>query len=327
MRVKKKDVTIYDIANALKLSPATISRALSGLSSVRPQTRAKIEKAACDLGYQRNFFASSLKTKKSQLIAAMVTQLNTPIASCVLAGAEITASELAYNLIVRQSMNKPELRTANIESVRAHRVDGLLVTSAYFQEYASVREFAKLKIPVIVIEGSSMLPGHPKKKAGNFENAYELTEYLINKGCKRIAYLSVDSDNGRHQQLVAGYRKALQNSQLQDANVWVSNDIQDCWIDMCRMLISTTPRPDGIIISNQMITVLAFAGPDSSPGNRNEFWITCRKGASTSQNQLLVELGKVAAGLLICLAQSMQAAVADDMTGMTKRQDIQAIYQ
>jgi LacI family transcriptional regulator len=322
----KKEVTIYDIANALKLSPSTISRALSGIRCVRPQTRKKIEKAASDLGYQRNFFASRLKTKKSQLIAAMVTHLNSSIASGVLTGAEIIASQLGYNLIVRQSMNKPELRTANIESLRNHGVDGLLVTSAYFQEYASVKEFAKLRVPLIVIEVSSMLPGHPKKKAGDFENVYELTEYLIKKGCKRIAYLSVDSDNARHQQLVAGYRKALQDSSLLNAHVLMSSDFED-WIDMCRMLVSTKPRPDGIIISNQTITVLAFSSSDASPGNGDEFWITCRKGVSTSQNQLLVELGKVAAGLVICLTESMQAAAAGDMTGMTKRTDIQPVYK
>jgi LacI family transcriptional regulator len=322
----KKEVTIYDIANALKLSPSTISRALSGIRCVRPQTRKKIEKAASDLGYQRNFFASRLKTKKSQLIAAMVTHLNSSIASGVLTGAEIIASQLGYNLIVRQSMNKPELRTANIESLRNHSVDGLLVTSAYFQEYASVKEFARLRVPLVVIEVSSMLPGHPKKKAGDFENAYELTEHLIKKGCKRIAYLSVDSDSARHQQLVAGYRKALQDSNLPNAHVLMSNDFED-WIDMCRMLVSTKPRPDGIIISSQAITVLAFSGSDSSPGNSDEFWITCRKGVSTSQNQLLVELGKVAAGLVICLTESMQAAAANDITGMTKRKDIQPVYK
>src|SRR5688572_23028572 len=118
----KKEVTIYDIANALQLSPSTISRALSGLRCVRPKTRAKIAKVASDLGYRRNFFASRLKTKKSQLIAAMVPQLNTSIASSILAGAEITASQLGYNIIVKQSMNNPELRPVTIESLRNHSV-------------------------------------------------------------------------------------------------------------------------------------------------------------------------------------------------------------
>jgi hypothetical protein len=171
-----------------------------------------------------------------------------------------------------------------------------------------------------------MLPGDPEKKAGDFENAYELTEHLIKKGCKRIAYLSVDSDNQRHQHLVAGYRKALQNSRLPDANVLASNDFKNCWSDIGRMLVSMTPRPDGIIISSRTITVLAFSDSESSSGNGDQFWITCRKGVNTSQGQLLVELGKIAAGLVICLTESMQASVEHDLAA-NKRLDIQPVYK
>lgn len=302
------EVTIYDIAKVLNLSPSTISKALSGSSFVQNQTRLRIEKAASELGYRRNPASSTTQPQKSRLIGALVTQLNSTIASCVLAGAEATARELRYGILVSQSMNKPELRAGIPEILRHRNVDGVLVTSAYFQEFDALSELSKLKIPLVVVEASSLLPGRPRKQVGDFDNAYELTNHLIEKGCKRIAYLSVDLDQTRQANLLSGYRQALHGSGLAEADTFVlnSHNINNSWIDMCSMLVSAFPRPDGIIISNNAITALAYTQANAVT-DTDEFWLTCRKGNLSSQNQTLVELGKLASGFLICLSERKTA--------------------
>ena len=301
---RMSEVTIYDIAKALSLSPSTISRALSGSRFVQNQTRLKIEKAASELGYRRNLAVSPSRPHKTRLIGATVTQLNTQIASCVVAGAEATASQLGYSLLINQSMNKPELRAGNLEILRNRNVDGIFVTSSYFQEYDSLNQLSKLKVPLVVVEASSLLPGRPRKQLGDFENAYELTNHLIEKGCRRIAYLSVDLDKTRHANLLSGYREALLHSSLAEADKFVLNsqNMDNSWTDMCSILVSMSPRPDGFIISNRAITALAFA-PTNTITEGDEFWLTCRKGNLSSQNLILVELGKLAAGLLISLCE------------------------
>jgi LacI family transcriptional regulator len=298
------EVTIYDIAKVLHLSPSTISRALSGSRFVQKQTRLKIEKAAGELGYRRGLTASTSRPQKSRLIAAIVTQLNTTIASSVVSGAEAIATQLRYGVIVNQSMNKPEFRASTFEALRDRNVDGVIVTSAYFQEYDSLNELAKLKVPLVVVEASSLLPNRPRKQISDFENACELTNHLIEKGCKRIAYLSVDLEKNRHANLLSGYQEALRRSSLPEADKFVMNthDVNNSWIEMCSILVSMFPRPDGIIISNRAITALALTGSTSS-STGDEFWLTCRKGNHSTQHQNLVELGKLAAGLLICLSE------------------------
>lgn len=300
----RNEVTIYDIAEALNLSPSTISRALNGSTLVHTQTRSKIEQVANELGYQKNVFTSRPRSPKSYLLGAMVTQINTPTASSVLSGAEAIARQLGYSVIIHQSMNNPEIRSNSIENLKNRSVDGMLVTSAYFQEYASLDQLAELNIPVIVVESSSLLPSLPRKQFSDLQNAYELTSHLIEKGCRRIAYISVDMDKTRQANLLFGYHKALQDSKLPETNKFVLNchDVQESWADIGEIIGSLWPMPDGIIFSSGEVTALAFTSSDATDTKKNEFWLTCRKG---KENQVLVELGKFAAAMLISLSGRM----------------------
>jgi LacI family transcriptional regulator len=62
----KKDVTIYDIAQKLDLSSATVSRGLKDHPVINKNTRKKIQEAAKELGYRHNNFASSLRKQKTK---------------------------------------------------------------------------------------------------------------------------------------------------------------------------------------------------------------------------------------------------------------------
>jgi LacI family transcriptional regulator len=301
---KRNEVTIYDIAGALNLSASTISRALNDSESVREQTRSRIKRVASELGYQRSYLDAGLRSPKSNVLAAMVTHLNTTVASNVLAGAESAATQAGYSLTLHQSMNRPEIRANNLENIRKRNVDGVLVTSTYFQEYAFLDQLATLNVPSVVVETSSFLPSRPKKQITDYQNAYELTNHLVERGCRRIVYVSSDLEQTRHENLLAGYQKALQQSKLAEAEQYVrqSQDVRDSWLDISELFLRRSSRPDGIIFCSNVIAASAFASQENSM-NRDVFWITCRKGNISSQSSRLIELGKLAASLLICLGK------------------------
>ncbi len=311
----RNEVTIHDIAKALDLSTATISRALNGSPAVNEQTRSRISHVANELGYQRNYFASKLRSQKSHVLGGMVTHLNTVLASSVLSGAEATASQMGYSVIVHQSMNNSESRLQSIENLRKYRVDGVVVTSMYYQECEALDHLASLEIPVVVVEASSLLPGRPKKKLSEFQNAFELTNHLIEKGCQRIACMSVDLNSVQHSSLISGYSKALESGKLAEGDKFIlnTNGAENSWSAICEMMVSMPSRPDGIIFASNAITALIFI-PSGAPRNREEFWIVWRKGSLTSQNREFVEIGKLAASLLISASERKSNAVNFNQT-------------
>ena len=59
-----KEVTIYDIAERLKVSPATVSRGLQDHPGISKKTKKKIFDMAEQIGYRSNHFARNLRQKQ-----------------------------------------------------------------------------------------------------------------------------------------------------------------------------------------------------------------------------------------------------------------------
>jgi LacI family transcriptional regulator len=314
----RNEVTIYDIARALKLSPSTISRALNDNPAIRRDTRTKILEKARDLGYRQNLFASSLRSQRTHVIGALVPQLNDYFLSNIVSGAEIIARQAGYSLVISQSMNDPKLQVSNIENFSRSRVDGLLITSCHSQRSGSLQNaVAELGIPTIVIEAYSLFHPQPKKMTVDyFKTAYDLTDHLAKKGCKRIVYVTSRPGRTSNVDLLKGYRKALQENGLSENGDIVSPgyDIKQSSLSDYRRLLSMTPRPDGILFSNDVITALSipqFKKPRTNGScypSSAAFDSALPKSLEsdfTSNGYRILELGEMATYLLICLIESI----------------------
>ena len=70
--VKGKEVTIYDLADKLNISIATVSRGLKDDPVVSKKTRKKIFELAEEMGYRSNHFARNLRRQKTNTIGIIV---------------------------------------------------------------------------------------------------------------------------------------------------------------------------------------------------------------------------------------------------------------
>src|SRR6185369_34245 len=97
---KGKEVTIYDLADRLNLSIATVSRALKDDPVVSRKTKRKIIDLAEKMGYRSNHFASNLRKQKTNTIGIIIHELNSNFITSVLAGVEKITAEAGYDLII-----------------------------------------------------------------------------------------------------------------------------------------------------------------------------------------------------------------------------------
>lgn len=299
----KTEVTIKDIAKKVNLSPSTVSRALSGSRHVDDKTRSKISEVADDLGYRRTPATALMRSRESLKLGVVVTHLNLPFASNVISGVESIATAMGYAAILNQSLNKPEVRGDIPQRLRHQNVDGVLVASAYHQEHESLNELIKLNKPVVVLEASSLMPTRSRKKVDDYQNAYELTSYLIEAGCRRITCISVDV-TGMHQgNFIRGYQDSLNDHNIMETEKVIVNSAEsrDAWPEVCQAFDSVTIA-DGIIFSNNTIMGVALRPAEFAKAG-DLISVTCRKGSVSMQTKIQVELGKLAAALLICLSQ------------------------
>src|SRR5215216_2897840 len=99
----KKEVTIYDLAKKLNVSPATVSRGLQDHPLISKKTKKRIFDLVDKMGYRSNHFARNLRNQKTDTIGVIVPRLNSNFMSSVIAGIENIANSQGFNLIISQS--------------------------------------------------------------------------------------------------------------------------------------------------------------------------------------------------------------------------------
>src|SRR5690606_4781361 len=176
----KKEVTIYDIAQKLSLSSATVSRGLKDHPAINKNTRKKIQEAARELGYRHNNFASNLRKQKSNTIGIILRELNSNFITSVLAGIEKVTTEAGYDLIIAHSSESAQKERTNAQNLFHKRVDGLIASLAFDTE--DLQHFAPYDqkgIPVIFFDRVEEQSETTKVIIDNYKCGYQATQHLI----------------------------------------------------------------------------------------------------------------------------------------------------
>src|SRR5688500_15535127 len=148
-----KEVTIYDIAEELKISAATVSRGLKDDPTVSKKTKKRIFELADKIGYRSNHFARNLRNQKTDTIGVIVPRLNSNFMSSVISGIEHVANKEGYNLIISQSSESSDKEAANAKTMFNNRVDGLMVSLAYdTKDLSHLNSFFNKNVPVIFFD-------------------------------------------------------------------------------------------------------------------------------------------------------------------------------
>ncbi|WP_162343709.1 LacI family DNA-binding transcriptional regulator [Cyclobacterium salsum] len=249
----KKEITIYDIAENVGLSPTTVSRALSNHPRVHVTTRKKIMDAAKLLGYQSNIFASSLRKRRSKSIGVIVPKLNSPFQSSVLAGMEKIASQSGYNLVISQSMESLEKEISNTNIMYNSRVDGLLVSKAGTTDNIEhFQSFFNKEIPVLFFDRVPENNHSTGVVINNTQAIYDATAHLIKEGCKRIIHAVGNLQINVYADRLKGYKYALMDHGFVfNAENVISIELdEDSGERIVKKILNLSPRPDGLLVSN-----------------------------------------------------------------------------
>ena len=220
MNKEKKAVTIYDIAEALHVSSATVSRALKNHKSIGTATTKAVMDMANKMGYHPNKMASSLRTKKTKTIGAIFPWINRPFTSSVISGIEDIANQEGYNVIISQSNDFYRKEVSNTNTLLDSRIDGLIVSLAMeTTRYDHFETFLQNGIPIVFVDRVCPELDTDRVVIDNFNAAYTATKHLIDQGFKAIAHLE-----GAQNRLVFKDRKEGYVAALRDHAIDVNED-------------------------------------------------------------------------------------------------------
>ncbi|MCV9389065.1 LacI family DNA-binding transcriptional regulator [Reichenbachiella ulvae] len=257
----KKKATIHDIAKELNINASTVSRALADSPRVKAKTKDLIRAKALEMGYSRNHLASNLRRRKTSTIGVIVPNISRFFFSTAIAGMEAIASQQGYNLIICQSHDSTEREAQLIETLLAHQVDGLMISIAMDGDDRShLQRIEDYEKPVVFFDRAChTIKGH-NVLIDDYARAFEATEQLIQKGCKRIVHFAGQGDVSIYSERIKGYLAAMAKHGLEVKEEWImkSRLKKLDGEEMAWKLMSMNPRPDGIFSANDIAAISAI---------------------------------------------------------------------
>lgn len=255
----KKDITIYDIAKVLGLSPATVSRGLKDHPAINIKTRKRIMDAAKEMGYRSNSFASNLRMQKTHTIGIIVHELKSQFISSVLAGIEKITTEAGYDLIIGHSSETYRKEASNAHNLFHKRVDGLIASLAFdTREMDHFDPYVQKGIPIVFFDRVEDFPYGTRVIIDNQKAGFEATAHLAAQGCRRIAHITANLGRNVYAGRLKGYQQALADYGLPfDPSLLIVNDLSEAAaIRSARQILNMEFRPDGVFTTNDFFAAL-----------------------------------------------------------------------
>lgn len=258
---RSHQITIKDIARELKVSVATVSRALRNTYDVSKATRRKVLSKAKELNYKANFNAIGLSSNKSHNIAVILPTITNYYFSTVITGIQKVAYENNYNIIFYVTGESQERELSIIKGLSLSSIDGVLVCVT--GDAKNRRHFKKIiecGIPLVFFDRAADIPGSSKVVQNDFEGAFLAVEHLIDNGYKDIALIGGPAELSFSKQRLQGYQTALKKHQLPDypERILHSAFHQDSGYHDTQALLQLNRPIDGIFAVNDRKAVGAI---------------------------------------------------------------------
>lgn len=254
--------TMQDVADRAGVSIATVSFVVNNTKRVTPQTRARIEQAMADLGFRRNLVARALASRRTQIIALVLTALDHGIrgaSSDFVVGAARQAGEADYHLVVYpDDVDGSQLPAL----VGQGLVDGVVLMEVKMED-PRVEMLTRLSVPFSLI-------GRTADQAGmycvdiDFDAAMQIAvEHLVGQGHRQIVFMpSVERGDerlGRHVRTEAAYRRLAERHRIPPVIIACPSSVAEGRAVAAR-LGDLAPEATAVIVGDEAASAGLVAG-------------------------------------------------------------------
>jgi LacI family transcriptional regulator len=316
----KRAITIHDVAKKAGVSFKTVSRVLNNEANVSAETQDKVRKAISALQYSPSIAARVLAGNRSFLVGLLYDTPSSYYTHSVQMGALERCREAGFHLVLEKCSSEARDATATIlVNIKHTRLDGVILTPPLSDNQAVRESLVEQKIPHVLISPPKLEPGVSSVTMDDRRAAFDMTQYLISLGHRRIGFIKGLSRHGAALLRLLGYEDALRSSgiKLDETLVKDGNFRFQSGADAAEQLLRQKERPTAIFASNDEMGAgvvatahrlgvsipreLSVVGFDDVP------YASVTWPALTTVHQPIVEMGAAAAGLLIAGIQSKKS--------------------
>jgi LacI family transcriptional regulator len=247
--------TIVDVANRAGVAAITVSRVVNDSGPVSVQVRARVEQAIAEIGYVPNSVARSLRSRRTDTIALIVTDMTNPFFTTVARGVEDAASDAGMMLIICNTDERDADEQRNVRMLLQRRVDGILLVPAG-SGVTAIGHCREQGTPVVVVDRRLRERVADVVRGDSRGGAFELGRLLVSLGHTTISVLSGPRAVSTADDRVAGFRRALADAgHVRPPRVYRGAFTIESGREMARLAVSAKPRPTALFAANNFIAI------------------------------------------------------------------------
>ena len=213
--MRRRYTTIKDIAKALNISVATVSRALQDKYDVSAETRQKVLETAIRLNYKPNFNATGLVQRSTHNIGVVIPTITNYYFSTVITGILETAQSNGFHIVLYITNDQPEIELKILKNMSGSSLDGLLAcVSSDANNYSYFQEMIDDGLPVVFFDRVAETIETSKVVQDDYNGAFEAVEHLINCGYRNIAHITGYKELSLTENRLKGYNNAMEKHNL-----------------------------------------------------------------------------------------------------------------
>ncbi|MCA8901267.1 MAG: LacI family DNA-binding transcriptional regulator [Hyphomonas sp.] len=232
----------------------TVSRVLNRRETVKESTREKVEEAIQALNYRPNLLARSLAGGKSLFIGLIFNNPSNNYLGELLVGTLNRCREAGHHLVIEDfstSSREKEI-DALIERISGAGLDGVIVAPPVSEDEVILRKLRKHGLRTVLIAPREKSPDGISVSIDDVAAADRMTQYLIDRGHKRIAFVIGATDQSSSRRRYRGFDLAMARNGLavDDSLVMQGNYTYRSGLEAGEHFMSLPEPPDAIFASN-----------------------------------------------------------------------------
>jgi LacI family fructose operon transcriptional repressor len=242
-------VQIKDVAKHAGVSVASVSRVLAGLPVVSEPTRQRVLEAVKALDYRPDLAARRLRSRRSDTIGLVVSDIRNPFFTEVSRAVEDVAFNHQMRVILCNTDEDPDKEASCLELMRDEKVSGVILSPSL--KLLSHFTPGGYGFPIVLVDRYERGIEADAVLLDNFDAAFRLTEHLITNGHRHMVFIyGAESATGR--QRLEGHRAAMHKHELPIQAEGVK-PMEDQGREAALAVLKRSPLPEAVIASSGLI--------------------------------------------------------------------------
>jgi LacI family transcriptional regulator len=232
MKNGKNTPTISQVADAAKVSRATVSRAFTRPELLSVKTVARIKEISRQLGYSPNQIARTLRTGRHSNVALVVPDIANPFFPPLIRAAQARADERGFSVFLGDTNEDAAREDLLVDKFQA-QIAGLVLASSRLSE-ETIRQYAERK-PLVLINRD--IEGIPRVLINSAKGVTQAIEHLAALGHRSIVYVSGPATSWSNQQRRAAVRRSAQALGIETETVSINKSSYQTGFDAVRTIL------------------------------------------------------------------------------------------